>query len=83
MGLSATFSHPEFLDDVMVGACSRFSGLELPVAATLLLELHGSQHGLAEQQRQTGRDVTSNQHRDGLTGVGNSVAGGDVVGTRG
>ncbi|XP_069649881.1 probable D-lactate dehydrogenase, mitochondrial isoform X2 [Haliaeetus albicilla] len=47
----------EFLDEVMVGACSRFSGLELPVAATLLLELHGSQHGLAEQQRQAGRGL--------------------------
>ncbi|XP_074957862.1 putative D-lactate dehydrogenase, mitochondrial isoform X1 [Phalacrocorax aristotelis] len=42
----------EFLDEVMVGACSRFSGLELPAAATLLLELHGSRHSLAEQQRQ-------------------------------
>lgn len=58
MGLSATSSHPEFLDEVMVGACSRFSKMELPVAATLLLELHGSRHGLAEQQRQTGRDDT-------------------------
>lgn len=56
LGLSATSSHPEFLDEVMVRACSRFSGLELPVAATLLLELHGSQHGLAEQQRQAGRE---------------------------
>lgn len=43
----------------MVGACSRFSGLELPAAATLLLELHGSRHGLAEQQRQAGRDGAS------------------------
>ncbi|NWX68728.1 LDHD protein, partial [Alca torda] len=42
----------EFLDEVMVGACSRFSKMELSVAATLLLELHGSRHGLAEQQRQ-------------------------------
>ncbi|NXW24956.1 LDHD protein, partial [Circaetus pectoralis] len=59
-GLSATSSHPEFLDEVMVGACSRFSGLELPVAATLLLELHGSQHGLAEQQRQAEEIVQLN-----------------------
>ncbi|XP_069649884.1 probable D-lactate dehydrogenase, mitochondrial isoform X5 [Haliaeetus albicilla] len=50
----------EFLDEVMVGACSRFSGLELPVAATLLLELHGSQHGLAEQQRQAEEIVRLN-----------------------
>lgn len=59
VGLSATSSCPEFLDEVMVGACGRFSGLELPVAATLLLELHGSRHGLAEQQRQAGRDGAS------------------------
>ncbi|XP_053934664.1 probable D-lactate dehydrogenase, mitochondrial isoform X1 [Cuculus canorus] len=42
----------EFLDEVMAGACSRYSGLELPAAATLLLELHGSQHSLVEQQQQ-------------------------------
>lgn len=39
----------------MVGACARFSNMELPVSPTLLLELHGSRHGLAEQQQQTGR----------------------------
>ncbi|XP_068812515.1 probable D-lactate dehydrogenase, mitochondrial isoform X2 [Struthio camelus] len=43
----------EFLDEVMVGACSRYSGVELPAAPTLFLELHGSQHSLAEQVRQT------------------------------
>ncbi|XP_065519762.1 probable D-lactate dehydrogenase, mitochondrial isoform X1 [Lathamus discolor] len=43
----------EFLDEVMAGACGRFSNMELPVAPTLLLELHGSRHGLAEQQQQT------------------------------
>lgn len=47
-------SHPEFLDEVMADACGRFSGMGLPVAATLLLELHGSQRSLAEQQQQTG-----------------------------
>ncbi|XP_075571497.1 putative D-lactate dehydrogenase, mitochondrial isoform X2 [Pelecanus crispus] len=50
----------EFLDEVMVGACGRFSGLELPAAATLLLELHGSRHGLAEQQRQAEEIVRLN-----------------------
>lgn len=55
-GLTAASSHPEFLDEVMVGACGRFSGLELPAAATLLLELHGSRRGVAEQQQQAGRD---------------------------
>ncbi|KAM4638110.1 putative D-lactate dehydrogenase, mitochondrial [Amazona ochrocephala] len=43
----------EFLDEVMAGACGRFSNMELPVAPTLLLELHGSRHSLAEQQQQT------------------------------
>ncbi|KAM8799407.1 putative D-lactate dehydrogenase, mitochondrial [Eudromia elegans] len=43
----------EFLDDVMVDACNRYSGLELPVAATLFMELHGSEHSVAEQLRQT------------------------------
>uniref|UniRef100_A0A8B9BCE2 D-lactate dehydrogenase (cytochrome) n=2 Tax=Anser TaxID=8842 RepID=A0A8B9BCE2_9AVES len=42
----------ELLDEVMAGACSRYSRLELPEAATLFLELHGSQQGLAEQQQQ-------------------------------
>ncbi|NXT45220.1 LDHD protein, partial [Pelecanoides urinatrix] len=60
VGLSVAFSHPEFLDEVMAGACGRFSGLELPAAATLLLELHGSRRGLAEQQRQTEEIVRLN-----------------------
>ncbi|KAM6063740.1 LOW QUALITY PROTEIN: putative D-lactate dehydrogenase, mitochondrial [Theristicus caerulescens] len=50
----------EFLDEVMAAACGRFSGLELPAAATLLLELHGSRHGLAEQQQQTEEIVRLN-----------------------
>ncbi|KAK2530065.1 hypothetical protein Q9233_006450 [Columba guinea] len=53
---SATSFCPEFLDEVMVGACGRFSGLELPEAPLLLLELHGSRHSLSEQQRQAGRE---------------------------
>lgn len=52
--LNAASSHPEFLDEVMADACGRFSGKGLPVAATLLLELHGSRHSLAEQQQQMG-----------------------------
>lgn len=52
--LNTPSSHPEFLDEVMADACSRFSGMGLPVAATLLLELHGSRHSLAEQQQQMG-----------------------------
>ncbi|XP_051485204.1 probable D-lactate dehydrogenase, mitochondrial isoform X2 [Apus apus] len=50
----------EFLDEVMASACGRFSGVELPAAPTLLLELHGSRHGLAEQQGQTEEIVQLN-----------------------
>ncbi|KAM6118094.1 putative D-lactate dehydrogenase, mitochondrial [Pterocles gutturalis] len=50
----------EFLDEVMADACGRYSGLELPAAATLLLELHGSRLGLAEQQRQAEEIVRLN-----------------------
>ncbi|XP_059337542.1 LOW QUALITY PROTEIN: probable D-lactate dehydrogenase, mitochondrial [Ammospiza nelsoni] len=50
----------EFLDEVMADACSRFSEMGLPVAATLLLELHGSRHSLAEQQQQTEEIVQQN-----------------------
>ncbi|XP_076205541.1 putative D-lactate dehydrogenase, mitochondrial isoform X7 [Aptenodytes patagonicus] len=53
----------EFLDEVMVGACGRFSKLELPAAATLLLELHGSRRSLAEQQQQAGLPAASRGDR--------------------
>ncbi|NWV03965.1 LDHD protein, partial [Ptilonorhynchus violaceus] len=50
----------EFLDEVMADACSRFSRIGLPAAATLLLELHGSQHSLTEQQQQAEEIVQLN-----------------------
>ncbi|KFP06203.1 hypothetical protein N300_08891, partial [Calypte anna] len=50
----------EFLDEVMANACSRFSGVDLPAAPTLLLELHGSRRGLTEQQQQTEEIVRLN-----------------------
>ncbi|XP_023790718.1 probable D-lactate dehydrogenase, mitochondrial [Cyanistes caeruleus] len=50
----------EFLDEVMADACGRFSGMGLPAAATLLLELHGSRRSLAEQQQQTEEIVRQN-----------------------
>ncbi|KAM6250727.1 putative D-lactate dehydrogenase, mitochondrial isoform 4-T4 [Spheniscus humboldti] len=56
----------EFLDEVMVGACGRFSGLELPAAATLLLELHGSRRGLAEQQQQAAEEIVRLNGGSGL-----------------
>ncbi|XP_032925594.1 probable D-lactate dehydrogenase, mitochondrial isoform X2 [Catharus ustulatus] len=50
----------EFLDEVMADACGRFSQMELPAAATLLLELHGSRRSLAEQQQQMEEIVQQN-----------------------
>ncbi|KAM6176751.1 putative D-lactate dehydrogenase, mitochondrial isoform 2-T2 [Erethizon dorsatum] len=39
----------EFLDDVMMDACNRYSKLNCSVAPTLFLEFHGSEQALAEQ----------------------------------
>ncbi|XP_054631853.1 probable D-lactate dehydrogenase, mitochondrial [Dunckerocampus dactyliophorus] len=39
----------EFLDDVMMDACNRFSSLSYPVTPTLFLEFHGSERSLLEQ----------------------------------
>ncbi|KAL4623501.1 putative D-lactate dehydrogenase, mitochondrial [Arapaima gigas] len=39
----------EFLDDVMMEACNRFSGLSYPVAPTLFLEFHGCDKSVQEQ----------------------------------
>ncbi|XP_001375142.3 probable D-lactate dehydrogenase, mitochondrial isoform X1 [Monodelphis domestica] len=39
----------EFLDDVMMDACNKYSGLTNAVAPTLFLEFHGSNQGLREQ----------------------------------
>ncbi|NXX84352.1 LDHD protein, partial [Urocolius indicus] len=60
VGFSTSCSCSEFLDEVMVDACNRYSGMELPATATLLMELHGSRHGLAEQQQQTEEIVRTN-----------------------
>lgn len=61
-------SHPEFLDEVMADACGRFSRMELPTAATLLLELHGSRRSLAEQQQQMG--MAGNREEERICGTG-------------
>mgnify|MGYP006227266309 FL=1 len=39
----------ELLDKVQVCACNRYSGLELPEETLLLLEFHGTKHGVGEQ----------------------------------
>lgn len=46
--------YTEFLDDVMIDACNRFSGLSYPVSPTLFLEFHGSERSLEEQVNTTG-----------------------------
>ncbi|XP_062277409.1 probable D-lactate dehydrogenase, mitochondrial [Scomber scombrus] len=47
----------EFLDDVMIDACNRFSSLSYPVSQTLFLEFHGSERSL-EEQVNTAEDIT-------------------------
>ncbi|XP_074533019.1 putative D-lactate dehydrogenase, mitochondrial isoform X1 [Halichoeres trimaculatus] len=47
----------EFLDDVMIEACNRFSSLSYPVTPTLFLEFHGSEQSLKEQVDTT-QDIT-------------------------
>lgn len=44
----------EFLDDVMIDACNRFSFLSYPVTPTLFLEFHGSEQSLEEQVKTAG-----------------------------
>ncbi|XP_060892286.1 probable D-lactate dehydrogenase, mitochondrial [Labrus mixtus] len=47
----------EFLDDVMIDACNRFSSLSYPVTPTLFLEFHGSERSL-EEQVNTAEEIT-------------------------
>lgn len=47
----------EFLDDVMMDACNRFSSLSYAVSPTLFLEFHGSERSL-EEQVLTAEDIT-------------------------
>ena len=44
----------ELLDKVQVCACNRYSGLELPEETLLLLEFHGTKHGVGEQSEMFG-----------------------------
>ncbi|CAL9697060.1 unnamed protein product [Knipowitschia caucasica] len=49
----------EFLDDVMIDACNRYSSLSYPVSPTLFLEFHGSENSLKEQVSVT-EEITQN-----------------------
>ncbi|MHB1525921.1 MAG: FAD-binding oxidoreductase [Candidatus Dormibacteria bacterium] len=49
----------ELLDDVMVDAVNRYSGLHHPVCPTLMLEFHGGPQGVAEQVQEAARVVRS------------------------
>uniref|UniRef100_A0A8C4SQD0 Probable D-lactate dehydrogenase, mitochondrial n=1 Tax=Erpetoichthys calabaricus TaxID=27687 RepID=A0A8C4SQD0_ERPCA len=50
----------EFLDDVMIDACNRYSKLTYPVTPTLFLEFHGSECSLEEQVTATEEITKSN-----------------------
>ncbi|XP_068116052.1 probable D-lactate dehydrogenase, mitochondrial isoform X3 [Hyperolius riggenbachi] len=43
----------EFLDDVMIDACNKYSGLNYVVSPTLFLEFHGTEAAVKEQVQQT------------------------------
>ncbi|XP_061777079.1 probable D-lactate dehydrogenase, mitochondrial [Nerophis ophidion] len=51
----------EFLDDVMIDACNKFSSLSYPVTPTLFLEFHGSEQSLEEQVTTTGESPIHRQ----------------------
>lgn len=50
----------EFLDEVMIDACNKFSSLSYPVTPTLFLEFHGSERSLEEQVKTTGETPQKN-----------------------
>ncbi|XP_067357710.1 probable D-lactate dehydrogenase, mitochondrial isoform X2 [Channa argus] len=54
----------EFLDDVMIDACNRFSSLSYPVTPTLFLEFHGSERSVEEQVNTTADITQSNGGAD-------------------
>ncbi|XP_046889682.1 probable D-lactate dehydrogenase, mitochondrial isoform X2 [Hypomesus transpacificus] len=64
----------EFLDDVMIAACNRFSSLSYPVCPTLFLEFHGTEKSLEEQRRssrRTGGQISAGrgtQRHEGVCG---------------
>ncbi|XP_031733850.1 putative D-lactate dehydrogenase, mitochondrial [Anarrhichthys ocellatus] len=55
--VQAAVDSTEFLDDVMIDACNRFSSLSYAVTPSLFLEFHGSEGSLQEQVN-TAEDIT-------------------------
>ena len=49
------FNVLEFLDEVQIDACNKFSGLNYPVTPTLFLEFQGSENSVKEQAAVAGR----------------------------
>tara|TARA_R110000868_G_scaffold32444_4_gene118042 strand:- start:10258 stop:11652 length:1395 start_codon:yes stop_codon:yes gene_type:complete len=49
----------EFLDEVQVAACNRYSKLELPETPLLLVEFHGTEASVAEQATRFGEITTA------------------------
>ncbi|XP_051884148.1 LOW QUALITY PROTEIN: probable D-lactate dehydrogenase, mitochondrial [Pristis pectinata] len=54
----------EFLDDVMMDACNKYSNLNYAVSSTLFLEFHGTEKSLAEQIEVTAEIVKANKGSD-------------------
>lgn len=50
----------EFLDDVQIDACNKFSGLDYPVTPTLFLEFQGSENSVKEQAAVAAEVIESN-----------------------
>ncbi|XP_078256613.1 putative D-lactate dehydrogenase, mitochondrial [Rhinoraja longicauda] len=54
----------EFLDDVMIDACNKYSNLNYTVSSTLFLEFHGTEKSLAEQIQVTDEIAKANRGSD-------------------
>ncbi|XP_069757319.1 probable D-lactate dehydrogenase, mitochondrial isoform X2 [Narcine bancroftii] len=54
----------EFLDDVMMDACNKYSNLNYPVLSSLFLEFHGTEKNLEEQIQMTEEIVKMNGGSD-------------------
>lgn len=55
--LLSVFKFSEFLDDIMMDACNKFSGLDYPAMPTLFLEFNGSEQSVNEQAKATGQGL--------------------------